>query len=368
MKPTFERDTLPGVLRTRLTATRQLTNDLANAEFVSSPVVWVAVLPGALIVPMLAAGSLFGLVMGGPSMWQYHTITSVSILVASPVIGAIILIGLPVVGSLGRGRGRWAAQLPAGSLLYADFGEEWIGCGWDGTYQTVMLAHLKRVRRVSRVLVLSGGDTPLLIPESLVPEHIKAGLLSGQWRLRAQASPPAHQPIYPGPEVLSPAADTVHVEAVADGALADRLARASRRSSAASWAVGLMVSAPLVMVALVWMSQGSLDWLTMLPIISVCGSGGAVLGYSLLRGTKAHLQQLVPQGAPIVADYGPDWLGVRLGSHVQTVQKSNIKRVNDIDGVLVLTLRGLQTGILIPREVVPEDISRELLSLGRGRN
>ncbi len=367
MNPVPEHDVLPGVVRTRLTATRPMTNDLAMAEFVTSPVVWVAVLPGALIVPMLAMGSLFGLLMGGPTMWQYHTVTSVLTLVASPILGALILIGLPVVGSLGRGQGRWARELPAGALLYADFGPEWIGCGWDGTYRTVMLAQLRRVRRIRRVLVLSGGETPVLIPEALVPPHISASLLSGQWRQHIVAAtyPPAAQPMYPGPAAHSPAADIVHVQLIADEGLAGRLARASRRSRAALWAVAMMAIAPLVALGFLWVDQGGLSVLTILPVVSVFGSGAAVLGYSLLRGNAAGLGRLVPPGAPIAADYGPDWIGVRLGSYVATVQKDQIKRVDDVDGVLVLTLRGLQTGILIPGELVPAEVGRELLALSR---
>ncbi|GED97681.1 hypothetical protein nbrc107697_17200 [Gordonia crocea] len=370
MNPASE--VLPGVLRTHLTATRQMTNDLATAEFRSGPMIWVALLPGLCIVPMLVIGAVVGLIITVPMLWQYdlapsgEMIASLAMLVASPVIGALLIIGLPVFGTIARRRGYWGRELPEGAPLYADFGTEWIGCGWDGTYRTVMIGQLRRIRRISRVMVLSGGDAPLLIPEELVPDHIKADLLSGRWRqtMAVPGYPAARQAVYPGPGATSPAAEALHVEGVADDGLADRLARASRGSRAARTAVAVMAVAPLVAVGLVWLSEGALSWFTILPVVSVFGTGAAVLGYYLLYGNAAKLRDMTPPGAPIGADYGADWIGVRLGTYVQTVQRQEIKRVDDVDGVLVVTLRGLRTGILIPGELVPPQQRAELPGLG----
>lgn len=356
MHPGYQ-EQLPGVVRTHAVAHRQLTDQLAYAEFRSTPTMWVAVLPGLILLPMFVGGSLFGLVLGGPSMWQYHTPTSLLLLAAAPLVSAVLLLGLPIAGSIARGRWRWRHELPPGTPIHADFGPEWIGIGWAGEYRAVMLTQLQRVRRIGPTLVLSGGGNTVLLPGELVPAGVAADLLSGGWR--RHIGPPMSQQLHQAGPV--PAQEAVRAQAVADEGLADRLASASRRSPAMRLTLCLMLVMPVLAVLVLNARYDDVDAMTLAPVILVFGSGGAVLAYYLFYGIAAKLRQLVPPGASISADYGPDWIGVRLGGYVQTTRLTDIKRVDDIGGAVVLTLRGLRPGMMIPKELVPPQVGAELL-------
>lgn len=248
MQPVSARyEQLPdGVLRTHGWADRQLTNQLAYAEFRAGPAFWVALAPGLFLLPVIIVSAAVSLVGGGSLSWQY-----LAVMLAWPPVMALVLLGVPLWGSIWRFRRSWRRELPVGTPIHADFGQEWIGIGWKGTYSAVMLAQLRRVRQVGSTLVLTGGGNTVFLPGAQVPPGIASDLLSGRWREKV--------------------------------------------------------------------------------------------------------------GQPSPADYGPDWIGLRLGGHVQTAQLSDVKRVDEVGGVLVLTLRGFRPGMVIPGELVPPHIGAELV-------
>lgn len=70
----------------------------------------------------------------------------------------------------------------------------------------------------------------------------------------------------------------------------------------------------------------------------------------------------VPPGTPIAAEFGPHQLGVRLGDRTDLLSTMAIKRVRRRGATYCVTSSNRLSTIVIPAELVPEGIARELLA------
>ncbi|MCV7066441.1 hypothetical protein H7H51_13170 [Mycolicibacterium farcinogenes] len=353
-----------GVIRAHGIAHSRMIGQLARAEYLSKRWMWAVLVPAFVVGPVVA-GFFMSDGPSGPGEFLvfllFNCVFGVGFLVVF-ALGLLYLTG-PRSGSL---------KLPIGTPMYADFAPDSVGIGWLDRFNAVYLNQIVQVRRISSVLVVQGvAGTELLIPDELVPPHVSAGLLNN-FRQRQQPAPaPVNPPVNAPHSQFRPAVaplqgpgpdGVIRTAAVADAGLADRLSTAVRRGTAVRTALILAVVMPLLGVGLFALEDGGLMVESVLPAAGVMVASVGVIVYFMFFGIPMKFRQLVPPGAPISAEFGPQQVGVRLGGHLQTLDLGSIKRIRHADGAFHVTARGFTQGLVIPEQLVPPEVASGLLA------
>ncbi|WP_166902556.1 hypothetical protein [Mycobacterium sp. DL440] len=343
------------VTRAHGVAHRHMTNQLARAEYLSKHWLWVVLALVVVVVPVLVVLSAH-IPFSGENLpyLLYGLVFAVAMGVG---IFTVFGFGLLVLA----GPRSWALKLPAGTAMWAEFRPEAIGIGWSEHFNALYLDQVLQIRRVDSVLVVQGvGDIELLIPDELVPPDIAATLLStfkGPRRVvpsYPEATPGARQRT--GPDRVTRTRD------IADAGLADQLGAAVKRSVVTRLALALAILVPLVVLGYSYVEDGELTASSVLRAAVLLVAAVGALTYVVYFATPAKFRQLVPPGAPIAAEFGPQQIGVRLGGHLQILKLAGIERIWHADHVFHVSARGLGTGLVIPERLVPADVASGLFA------
>ncbi|OBB19631.1 hypothetical protein A5761_00305 [Mycolicibacterium setense] len=157
-------------------------------------------------------------------------------------------------------------------------------------------------------------------------------------------------------------ARVIRTAGIADAGLADQLATAVRRSTAMRTALALAVVMPLLATGLFSLEDVGLTGSSLRPAGGVLVAGVGVIGYFMFFGIPMKFRQLVPPGAPIAAEFGPQQIGVRLGGHLQILKWGAVDRIWCADHVFHISARGPATGLIIPEQLVPPQVASGLFA------
>ncbi|MFW0786002.1 hypothetical protein AAFP35_15930 [Gordonia sp. CPCC 206044] len=354
-----------GGVRTQTIVTDAMVGDIARTTYLGNRWIWIILIPAFLGVP-LAVG--------------FYNAVREGVLLGVFMLGSSAVTGLFVTALFGLGllyvtapRAQRLAT-PAGTPMFADFAPDSIGFGRGDEYTAVALGEITAVRHVGRGLyITSSTGSPLVIHDDLVPPQIGRDLLARFARDSVTAAPPrswSPSPVIgsdapttplrpaPGPVGLAPTDGTVRTHAIADAGLADRLARAQRQAPSTRIAFAASF-VPLLALGLFAIQRN----LTIGDIAMV----GALVAFALIavvsalwvRG-PAIFRRRVPAGTPISADFGPQWLTLRLGDHTDSVSCDSISRVSRVGDAFFVSRRGSAPGLLIPAELVPAPVADDL--------
>lgn len=346
-----------GVIRAHGIAHSRMIGQLARAEYLSKRWMWAVMVLVLVVVPVvvvLSAGESFP----GENL-QYFLYGLAFVVVMG--VGSLVLFGLALM-YLAAPRS-WALKLPAGTPMWSEFRREAIGIGWLEHFTALYLDQVLRVRRVASVLVIQGvGGIELLIPAELVPPDIAADLLS-TFKQRRRVNPSSPQRAAPGATQSAGPDGVTRTADVADAGLAGQLGAAVRRSTGTRIALALAVLIPLVMICYSYVEDdGELTASSVLSAAGVLVAAVGAVAYVACVATPMKFRQLVPPGAPIAAEFGPQQIGVRLGGHLQILKWGAVDRIWCADHVFHISARGPATGLIIPEQLVPPQVASGLFA------
>ncbi|GAT16120.1 hypothetical protein [Mycolicibacterium thermoresistibile] len=351
-----------GAVRMRTVSDRELAHRMAVAEYAAMPWAWVVfgivliLMPPLIIVtemepeaPFFTTELLGGLVVG------------------------VLVFAFVVVGAIYRANpDYWRfGRLPVGTTVYCDVTPDWIGIGWADRYTALARSQVDRVREHRSILVIIARGQKILVPRELMPADAAKDVKSGSTRrdrFGATAvhvnTPPPRPPLATG--LSSDRDQVIRTHATADRTLADRLARAARRSSAVRKVARLLMIFPVAaVVALFLDDERSLCSSMFLPLMMMGIAGYGLLGYYAFYGARAHLRRLVPEESPLSAEFGPTWVSVQLGGYFEAVGAPRITKMEPSDSAVVMTIQGpigrldprlSSEGLLIPTELLPHSV------------
>ncbi|MBU9763620.1 hypothetical protein FR943_07180 [Mycobacterium sp. TNTM28] len=345
-----------GVTRAHGVAHRHMTHQLARAEYLSKRWLWVVLALVTVVVPVVPVLSA-RIPFSGENL--PYLLYGLAFAVAMGV-GVFTVFGFGVL-VLAAPRS-WALKLPAGTAVWAEFRPEAIGIGWLERFDALYLDQVLQVRRVDSVLVVQGvGDIELLIPDELVPPDIAATLLS-TFKERRRVIPSYSEAARPGLRQRTGPDGVTRTRDIADAGLADELGAAVKRSVVTRLALALAILIPLVVLGYSYVEDGQLTASSVLRAAVLMVAAVGALTYVVYFATPAKFRQLVPPGAPIAAEFGPQQIGVRLGGHLQILKLDGIERVWHADHVFHVSARSLGAGLVIPDRLVPADVASGLFA------
>lgn len=236
-------------------------------------------------------------------------------------------------------RRRCKSLIPVDTVMFAEFGPDWIGFGCKDHHVTIAFSAIERIRAVRGTLLITGHGTRMVIPDGLVPSDVASYLHSlfgpGGTPRPTAYTPTTHDiPDCPGPMIPRSARGRagipgpdgiVRTHGVADTALADLLATRPQ--------------------------PGQLSRLR-----PTCGERSPRYPGALIR-----------PGDPISAEFGPDFITVRLGGHTRSMSIAGIATVSRSAPGLVIVARGPGSAIgphsdmIIPDELIPPQVAESLL-------
>ncbi|WP_066901517.1 hypothetical protein [Mycolicibacterium houstonense] len=340
------------VTRSRGVAHSRMIGQLARAE--CGAVRWWWVVSIAVIeAPLLVVAASGALSKDIPLLWWLLPVLVLGVGVPGFLALVVLFIAAPR---------RWALRLPPGTPVYAEFGPKSIGIGWLGHFEALDLDHIERVRRIASVLVVEGGaGIRLLIPAELLPADVADDLVStygGAGRSRsAQLQPTAST------AQLGLGLDGVtRTGGVAGVGLADQLAAAVRHSTEVGGALAAAVGVPLFTLVLFTLEGGRLTAWTVLLSVAVMVVSVGLIGYFVYWAIPTRYRRLIPPGAPIEAEFGPQRIGLRLGGYLQTLDLVSVKRIRHADSAFHVRSQGAARPLVIPEQLVPPEVASGLLA------
>ncbi|MDL9936099.1 hypothetical protein QSJ18_05045 [Gordonia sp. ABSL1-1] len=357
--------TLPGGgIRVTTTLTDDVVSALGRADFYAKRILWLLV-PVIVGVPAILAA--LGRTDDGPRAIITSLLTG---LLFSGAVGALFVALLLRSAAPDHQR----RLTPPGTQMYADFTPDWIGLGRTDSHTVVARELIVGVREVSTaLLVRTSAHQNLLIPDALVPAAIRDDLLARPRRRRRGAVwPRADAPTSAPPEPAAytgapptPKSDappypprTAHTVASADDSLPTRLSRAVRSTTAARVAAITAIPFLIAVTALAWGTDNApAQQVWTVAVVAACAG---TVGYLIWIRTPAAYAAAAPPGAPLAADFGPEWITLRLGGYVESRSRASIWRVRPGHAALSVTSLSPPGGTLIPDELVPAEISVDL--------
>jgi hypothetical protein len=345
-----------GVTRAHGYADARMIRQLARAEYLSKRRLWVVLALVAVVVPVVVV-VFAGMPFSGENLPDHLYALAFTVAMG---VGTFIVFGFGLL-VLAAPRS-WALKLPAGTAMWAEFRPEAIGIGWLEHFNALYLDQVLQVRRVDSVLVVQGvGGIELLIPDELVPPDIAAQLVS-TFTERRRVVPAYPEAARSGARQRTGPDGVTRTMDIADAGLADELGAAVKRGVVTRLALALAILVPLVMLGYSYVEDGELTATSVLRSAGVLVAAVGALTYVVCFATPARFRQLVPPGAPIAAEFGPQQIGVRLGGHLQILKLGGIERIWHSDHVFHVSARGLETGLVIPERLVPAEVASGLFA------
>ncbi|MCA4755686.1 MAG: hypothetical protein WBB05_02775 [Mycolicibacterium fortuitum] len=326
---------------------------LARAEYLSKRGLW-------LMMALATTGAPVVVVLFGAAPFTAETLQYLLYGLAFSVamgVGCFVVFGVAVLYLAGPRS--WFLKLPVGTPICAEFTPDSVGIGWRGHFNTVFLDQIVQVRHIASVLVVQGlGDVELLIPDELAPPEVAAGLVSsyGTRRLPAPLSPSGPQHAAPDGPLGLGSDGVTRTAAIADEGLADRLSSAVRRSLMTRLTLVVVVLVAVLVLGYSYVDNGGLTWTSVLSAAALLAAGTGTIGYVVCIATPTRFRQLVPPGAPIAAEFGPQHISLRLGGHRQSVDLGAIEHIWYADQVFHVAVRSLGAGLVIPEQLVPPEV------------
>jgi hypothetical protein len=364
--PTIEH--LPGdIVRMHTVADRQLVHRMAFAAFASTRWLW-----WSLGIVLIAGPAVIAWI-GGADAEQL----SVGDLLFYLIFGVVFFIVFAAGVLYRSGPDYWRLyKLPIGNTIYVDVAPEWIGVGWSDRYTALARRHIERVSVHKSVLVIVGCGYKILAPCELIPIDT-ANLLQSESKRRDSTdstAPPRTAPPQRPPFSTDPPEATenqaIRTHATADHTLANRLAVSVRQSSAIRKVTLLLLILGVVGgIGLFLDDERPLDSM-FLALLATCAAGYGIIGYHMFLGAAAHLRRVVPEGTALTAEFGPDWIGIRLGGYYEAFGAARIIKMERVDSALIATIQGPADGVaprrsaeglVIPTELTPTDVVEGLL-------
>lgn len=348
-----------GVVRIRTVAGQELAHRMAVAEYASMRWVWVVLGLALIFGPALI--TVTERERGGPFF-------TADLLVA--LVGGVLVFAFIALGAIFRTNPTYwrLSRLPIGTTVYSDVTPDWIGIGWSDRYTALARSQIDRIRECKSVLVITARGQKIFVPRELMPAGTANELRNQPPRRGEFGVMTAHVNARPPRPPMAADLNTdqdrvVRTHATADRTLADRLAGAVRQSSALRTAALLLMMLPLAAVIAYFVDDERHLWYSMfLPLMLMGIAGYCLLGYHMFFGVRAHLRHLVPEGAPLSAEFGPTWVSVQVNGYFEAVGATRITKMERVDAALIMTIQGpveglsprrSSEGLLIPAELAP---------------